>query len=204
AVVAVLQSDKVQVDQLQKGNRIEIESQLLTGADAISGRIDYELTVPANATISLRSSTGPLTVEHLRGDITLQGADAPVEVRSSGGGHVHVDTMRGPVTLTDVHYAHVEITSISGDVHLNSVTGPLVQVSVNNGRIYYDGDFGLGGDYDFTTHTGDIEAIVPADASVDFNARSIHGQVQSEMSLVPNEHPRFTPEAGRSFFGTVG
>jgi DUF4097 and DUF4098 domain-containing protein YvlB len=203
-VVAVLQSDKVQVDQLQKGNRIEIESQLLPGGDERSGRVDYELTIPPNATISLRSSTGPLLLERLHGDITLQGASGTVEVRNSGGGHVHVDTMSGPVTLTEVHNAHVEITSISGDIHLNSVTGQLVQVKSGNGKIYYDGDFGSGGDYDFTTHTGDIEAIVDAGASADFNARSVHGQVQSELPLVPNEHPRFTPEVGRSFFGTVG
>src|SRR5262249_42961693 len=123
---------------------------------------------------------------------------------NTGGGHVHVDTLTGPITLTEVRGAHIEITSISGDVHLNSVTGPFVQVSSNKGKIYYDGDFGSGGDYNFTTHTGDIEAVVPAGSSADFNARSVQGQAQSELSLVPNEHPRFTPEAGRSFFGTIG
>lgn len=203
-VVAVLQSSKVQVDHLQKGNRIEIESQLLQGADNQSGRVDYELTVPPNATVSLRSSTGSLVVERLRGDLSLESASAPVDIRNAGGGHVHVKTMSGPITLTDVRGAHIEITSITGDVHLNSVTGPLVQVNSGSGKIYYDGDFGSGGDYNFTTHTGDIEALMPASASADFNAHSMQGQVQSDVSLVPNEHPRFPVEAGRSFFGTVG
>jgi DUF4097 and DUF4098 domain-containing protein YvlB len=112
--------------------------------------------------------------------------------------------MSGPITLTDVRGAHVEITSITGDVHLNSVNGPLVQVNSGSGKIYYDGDFGSGGDYNFTTHTGDIEALVPVGASADFNAHSMQGQVQSDVSLVPNEHPRFPVEVGRSFFGTVG
>jgi DUF4097 and DUF4098 domain-containing protein YvlB len=203
-VVAVLQSDKVQVDQLQKGNRIEIESQLLPGADDKSGRVDYELTVPPTATISLRSSTGPLSVERMHGDLSLNGADAAVDVRNSGGHHVHVDTMTGPVTLTDVRDAHIEISSLSGDVHMNSVTGPYVQVSSGSGKIYYDGDFGSGGDYTFSTHTGDIEAWVPPGASADFNARSMQGQVQSDVALVPNEHPRFPIDSARTFFGTVG
>jgi len=205
SVIAIVQ-DKAQVDHLQKGNRIEIETQLLKDADKQTGRVDYELTVPPNASVSLHSSTGPLVVEHLRGDITLEGAEAPIEVRNSGGGgnHVHVKTMSGPVTLNDVRNAHVEITSISGDVHLTSVTGELVQVNSGSGKIFYDGDFGMGGDYDFSTHTGDIEALVPAGASADFNAHSMQGQVQSDVSLVQNEHPRFPVEAGRSFFGTVG
>jgi len=205
SVIAIAQ-DKAQVDHLQKGNRIEIETQLLKDADKQTGRVDYELMVPPNASVSLRSSTGPLTVEHLRGDITLEGAEAPIEVRNSGGGgnHVHVKTMSGPVTLNEVRNAHIEITSISGDVHLTSVTGELVQVNSGSGKIFYDGDFGMGGDYDFSTHTGDIEALVPAGASADFNAHSMQGQVQSDVSLLQNEHPRFPVEAGRSFFGTVG
>ena len=203
-VVAVLQSDKVQVDQLQKGNRVEIESQLLKGADNQSGRVDYELTVPPNTSVSLRSSTGPLSVEHVHGDITLEGTGAAVDVRGSGGGHVHVNTMSGPVTLTEVNGAHVEISSISGDVHLKSVTGPFVQVNSASGKIVYDGDFGSGGNYTFSTHTGDIEAWVPPGASADFNARSMQGSVQSDVSLVPNEHPKFPVDAARTFFGTVG
>jgi DUF4097 and DUF4098 domain-containing protein YvlB len=203
-VVAVLQSDKVKVDHLQKGNRIEIESQLSKGADKQSGRVDYELTVPPNATVSLHSSSGPLAVERLRGDLSLEGAEASVDVRNSGGGHIHVNTMTGPVTLTDVRGAHIEITSLSGDVRLNGVTGPFVQVSSGSGKVYYDGDFGSGGDYTFTTHTGDIEAWVPPGASADFNARSMKGDVQSDISLAPNEHPRFPVDAARTFFGTVG
>ena len=201
-VVAVHQS-KVEVDHLQKANRIEIESQMLPGADNQSGRVDYELTVPPNATVSLRSSTGPLTVERLHGDLTLEGADASIEVRNAGGGHVHINTMKGPITLTEVHDAHIEIASISGDVHLNSVSGRFVQVKSGSGRIFYDGDFGSDGDYTFTTHTGDIEALVAASASADFNARSVQGQVQSELPLVPNERPKF-PASTKSFAGTVG
>jgi DUF4097 and DUF4098 domain-containing protein YvlB len=205
SVVATIQ-DKAHIEHLQKGNRIEIEAVIGKDADKQSGRVDFELTVPPTATVNLRSSTGPLLVEHMRGDLTLEGAEAAVDVHESGGGgnHVHVKTMNGPITLTNVRNAHVEITSISGDVHLSSVTGPYVQVNSGSGKIFYDGDFGMGGDYDFSTHTGDIEALVPATASADFNAHSLQGQVQSDVSLVPNEPPRFPVEAGRSFFGTVG
>ena len=109
--------------------------------------------------------------------------------------------MRGPITLTDVRNGHVEIASISGDVHLKSVTGPLVQANSGSGKIFYDGDFGSGGDYKFTTHTGDIEAIVPADVSADFRAHSVLGRVQHDFPLKP-KHSRFSEEVGRSFVGT--
>ena len=111
--------------------------------------------------------------------------------------------MRGSITLTDVRSGHVELASISGDVHLKSVTGPLVQASSGSGKIFYDGDFGSGGDYEFTTHTGDIEALVPADVSADFKAHSVLGRVRHDFPLQA-QHSRSSVEAGRSFFGTAG
>ena len=202
-VTATLKSDKVEVDNLQNGNRVEIASHLLQGANQQNGQVDYELLIPPDATLNLRSSTGPLSAERLQGDLTLEGTDAVVNVRSVNNGHVHVRTMRGPITLTDVRNGHVEIASISGDVHLKSVTGPLVQANSGSGKIFYDGDFGSGGDYKFTTHTGDIEALAPADVSADFSAHSVLGRVQNDFPLQP-KHSRFSFEAGRSFFGTVG
>jgi len=202
-VTATLQSDKAEVDTQQRGNRIDIASHVLPGADSQTGRIDYELLIPPDTTLSLRSSTGPLSVERVQGDLTLEGADAIVDVHNVSNGHVHVRTMQGPVTLTDVRNGHVEISSISGDVTLKSVTGTLVQANSGSGQIFYDGDFGSGGDYKFTTHTGDITAVVPADASADFSAHSMTGKVQKDFPLEPR-HNRFSFEEGRAFFGTVG
>jgi len=203
-VVAVLKSDKAEVDSSQKGNRIAIESRPLQGADQQTARVDFELTVPPDAAVNLRSSSGPLSAEGLHGDLTFEGATAPVDVRHVSGGHVHVKTMSGTVTLTDIHGGHIEITSISGEVHLTSVTGPLVQVNSGSGKISYDGDFGSGGDYLFTTHTGDIDALVPAATSADFSAHSVLGKVHDDLPLKPREHGRMSWAAGSSFVGTVG
>jgi DUF4097 and DUF4098 domain-containing protein YvlB len=202
-VRALIQSDRAEVDSQQRGNRIEVISHTLQGADQETGRIDYEVLVPPDATLSLRSSTGPLSAERLQGDLSLEGTDAVVDIRNVSNGHVHVTTMRGPVTLTDVSNGHVEISSISGDVTMKSVTGPLIRANSGSGRIFYDGDFGSGGDYKFTTHTGDIMAIVPANVSADFSAHSMLGKVQNDFPLEPR-HSRFSFEEGRAFFGTVG
>jgi len=202
-VTATIKSASVEVDQQQSGNRIEIASHLLQGADQQNGQVDYEVLIPPDATLNLHSSTGPLSAERLQGDLTLEGTDAVVNVRNVANGHVHVRTMRGPITLTDVRNGHVEIASISGDVHLKSVSGPLVQANSGSGKIFYDGDFSSGGDYRFTTHTGDIEALAPSEVSADFSAHSVLGRVQNDFKLQP-KHSRFSVEEGRSFFGTVG
>jgi DUF4097 and DUF4098 domain-containing protein YvlB len=203
SVTAILNSDKVELDQSRSGSRIAITSHLLPGADATTGRVDYEILVPADATVSLRSATGTLHAEKLHGDLILEGNTATVEVRNLSRGHVHIKTLNGPVTLTNVSDGHVEITSVSGEVALNSVTGPLVHVNSNSGKIIYDGDFGEGGEYSLMTHTGDIEATAPAYASFTVLASSTQGKVVNDFPLEP-AHSSLVSKAGSAFSGTMG
>ena len=203
-VNAVLSSDKVEIDSTQTGNRVEIQSHLLPGADAETGRVDYEILVPADASISLHSSTGPLRAERLHGDMTLEGAAALVDVRDVSDAHVHVKTLNGPVTLTNVIEGHVEVDSLSGAITLNRVTGPLVQVISTSGGINYTGDFGDSGEYRLTSHSGDIEATVPETTSADVSARSVRGEVHDDIPLQPKRHTSFVVKEGSAFVGTMG
>ena len=202
-VTATTYSDKVEVDQAQNGNRVDVQSHLLAGATVDNARVDYEVLVPADASIDLESSTGPLHAERLHGDVEAEGANAPIDVRDISNSHVHVKTMSGTVTLSNIRDGHVEIDSVSGDVLLNSVTGPLVRVSSTTGRIQYDGDFGYAGEYRFNSHSGNIDATIPADASVDVKAQSVRGQVQNDVPLQPKVHTSFLVREGSSFAGTI-
>ena len=201
-VTALLHSDKVELDQSKSHNRVDIVSHLLAGADQNTGIVEYEVQVPPEASVTLHSENGRVHAEKLRGDVTVSGAEGPIEVLDCGGGHVHVRTLNGSVSLSNVH-GHIEIMSMGGDVMMNEVTGTLVAVNSNSGKIRYAGDFGDEGEYDFTSHTGDIEAIAPALASIDVLARSDQGRVDSDFSLEP-KHTPFYAKGGSAFAGTLG
>ena len=201
---AVLSSDRVEVDNALVGNRVEVQSHLLPGADAQSGRVDYEILAPADASITLHSSTGSLRAEKLHGDVSLEGAAATVDVRDITNAHVHIKTLNGPVTLTNVQDGHVEIDSLSGNVTLRSVNGPLIQVVSTSGGISYVGDFGDHGDYRFTSHSGDIDAVVPGSTSADVSARSVRGEVHDDIPLQPKQHTSFVLKEGVALWGTMG
>jgi DUF4097 and DUF4098 domain-containing protein YvlB len=201
---ALLHSDKVEVDNNQNGNRIDVQSHLLSGADSESGRVDYQILVPADASVTLHSSTGTLHAEKLHGDVTLEGAGATVDVRDISNAHVHVKTLNGAVTITNVQEGHVEVDSLSGLVTLDHVTGPLVQVISTSGSINYAGDFGDGGEYRLTSHSGNIEAVVNDSTSAEVSARSVNGEVRDDIPLQPKTHSWFDIQAGRAFMGTMG
>jgi DUF4097 and DUF4098 domain-containing protein YvlB len=203
-VNAILHSDKVEVDNSQTGNRVDIQSHLLAGADADSGRVDYEVLIPADASITLHSSNGSLHAEKRNGDVTLEGPGSEVDVRDISDAHVHVKTMNGAVNLANIQNGHVEVDSLSGEVTLTGVTGPLVQVVSTSGRINYIGDFGNSGEYRLTSHSGDIEATIPEWTSADVSARSVRGEVHDDIPLQPKTHTWFPVDKGRAFAGTMG
>jgi len=203
-VNAFLHSDKVEVDNNQSGNRVDIQSHLLAGADTESGRVDYEILVPADASITLHSSTGTLRAEKLHGDVSFEGPAATVDIRDISDAHVHVKTMNGSVNLDNIQNGHVEVDSLSGEVTLKGVNGPLVQVVSTSGKINYIGDFGKSGEYRLTSHSGDIEATIPEWTSADVSARSVRGEVHDDIPLQPKAHSYFALDKGRAFAGTVG
>ena len=202
-VTAILHSDKVEIDQAQSRNRVDLVSHLLAGADANSGIVEYEVQVPQEASLTLHSDNGRIHVEKLHGDVAMEGSNAAMEVIDCADGHVHIKTLNGPVSLTNVHNGHVEVMSMGGDVVLMGVSGPLVNVNSNSGKIQYTGDFAGEGEYDFTSHTGDIEAIAPAYASIDVLAHSNQGRVDSDFSLEP-KHTPFYAKGGSALVGTIG
>jgi DUF4097 and DUF4098 domain-containing protein YvlB len=201
-VNAVLHSNQIEIDHTQSGSRVDILTHLLSEANADTGRVDYEVSVPADASVTLRSSTGVLHAEGLHGDVSLEGSQASVEVRDISDAHVHVRTLNGSVALTNIRNGHVEVTSVGGDVVLNAVNGPLVQVNSTSGKIRYEGDFADSGEYMLTSHSGDIEASAPNDASIDVTARSVSGKVENDFLLEP-KHTPFVVKAGSAFAGTM-
>lgn len=192
-VNAILHSDKVELDQSGNRNRISLVSHLLQGSDETSGVVEYLLQVPPDANVIIQSGTGAIHAEKLHGDLSMEGTDGAMEVLDCGDGHLRVRTLNGPVTLTNVRNGQIEVWSMGGDVVMNSVSGSSVQVNSNSGKIEYNGDFGAEGDYRFTSHTGNIEAVAPAYASIDVLARSTNGLVQSDFSLEPKHAPFFAP-----------
>lgn len=202
AITAILHSDKVELDQSKSHNRVDIISHLLPGADRTSGIVEYEIVVPPDANLTLHSDNGRMHAEKLHGDVTVADNDGPIEVIDCAGGHVHVRTLNGAVSLNNVH-GHVEIMSVGGDVLMNGVTGTLVAVNSNSGKIEYEGDFSGEGEYAFTSHTGNIEAVAPAYASIEVLARSTNGLVQSDFSLEP-KHAPFLVRGSNYLSGTIG
>lgn len=203
SVTATLHSANVEIDPTQSANRVELRTHQLQphlGPDQV--RVDYEVTVPPDVAVTLRSANGPISVQNSQADVTIEGDTASVDVHDGGNGHVHVRTLSGPIRLTNITNGHVEITSVSGAVDLNHVSGPHIELNTTNGKITFNGDCAGDGVYAFSNHNADIDVTLPASASVDILARSVKGSVQNDFPFQAKQHTTFASAEQRSYAGT--
>lgn len=198
-VTATPQSAKVRVDGSQSGNRVEVRTRWEGQVGPEEGVVEYEVQVPQDASVTVRAGSGPVLVEKLRGDVTLEGDSASIEVRDMSRAHLQIKTIDGAITVQNVN-GHIEVTSVGGEVHLRNVNGPKVTVNTTRGSIHYTGSFGEGGQYRLFNHTGNIEVILPASASVDISAHSATGSVENTYPFKPKEQGA-EAAASRKFSG---
>ena len=202
-MVALLHSGKIEVDATRRGNRLELRTHFLQTAGPADGRVDYQLRIPADTALNLRSTTGPISVQGINSDMTLEGDAADVSVRQVHGGHIHVHTLSGPIHLQNMDRGDIEVVSVSGPVTMDHADGRMVSVNTTDGNISYSGDFGDSGEYSLANHSGDIEVSLPATASVDITATSTKGAVTNDFPFRPKAHNSVPLTQGKSFAGTA-
>ncbi|MBZ5505515.1 MAG: DUF4097 domain-containing protein [Acidobacteriia bacterium] len=205
-VTYVTHSEKIEVDQNASGNkeRVELRTHVLPNEkpSADEAKVDYDVTVPAGISVNVSTTSAPITVDGLKGDIGLSSETGQITLHNVVKSHVRVRSMTAGVTLTDVTLSRVDLQSAGGAILLNNVTGQRVTAGTTSGNIEYRGDCSGGGDYLLTTHSGAIDVTLPPTASVDLTARSTNGPVENAFPLQEKSHNSFVPRQGRSFAGT--
>ena len=90
----------------------------------------------------------------------------------------------------------MEVMSMGGDVFLNRSFRPAGKRQLQQRQNPIRGDFGGEGEYDFTSHTGDIEAIAPAYASIDVSGPLESGPSRERLLPRAETHVPSTAKAG--------
>lgn len=152
---------------------------------------DVELMVPRDASVHVQTGDGSISIVGVAsvyartqtGDIDVEKATRSVEAVSFSGGVAVRDSI-GRITLKsvggDIDASNLnpdsaddsfEASTISGGVNLVEVTYPQINVRTINGNLNLNGPLVHGGQYSFSTTTGDVTLAMPADASFRLNAR---------------------------------
>lgn len=202
-VVGTHASDKVEVDTEQMGNRIEVITHLLSeNVNPADLKADYEITVPEESDLQIRTDSGSVAVERVFGDMTFDTVAANVQLQEVAD-YLVVKTIGGSL-LCRRCAGRIEVNSISGNVQLEQTESSNVRVQTSSGNIYFDGSFHPGGLYSLRNYSGLLEVRFSENDSFDLSATSMYGKVENEANLKPPAHSSRPPGSrfSKSLFGT--
>lgn len=198
---------KVEVDIEQAGDRIDISSSALTDStEPHDSEANFQLTVPEQTELQLKTQTGLILVEQVSGDMKLQSFAGDVHLKEVSG-YIIVRTSGGSLVCT-LCSGKLEFTSISGHAQILQPSLTNVNLMTTTGNITYDGDFMRTGIYTMNSGKGLVEVRFSGNDSFDLKAETIQGTVDNQAAeyMKPDTHlaHHYKSKFTSSLFGTVG
>ncbi|HEY0378805.1 MAG TPA: DUF4097 family beta strand repeat-containing protein [Pyrinomonadaceae bacterium] len=183
---------------------LQISDKEETEDESCLGAYDVELEVPRGATVYVKTQEGDIEVEGVA-EAHLETSDGRIEAThvskvvdaASLGGNVTLEDVSGRANLTSLNGVievrgvrsldgsdFLKVKTVSGDILLDEIGPARVEANTISGELRLTGPLARGGTYDFSTTTGDVTIMMPAESSFKVNARiSEHGELVTEFPL---------------------
>jgi len=149
-------------------------------------RVDYEVSLPHDSSVELRSNSGNVEVEGIRGQMDFDVMNASILVRGTSGA-VTVKSLGGRVEVQQSE-GTIHVTTVSGEILLEDVNSQSLNAATTTGNLFYVGDFLPAGKYEFSSQEGSISIRCPPQASVEWNAKSVRGGIESNLPIESKRH----------------
>ena len=200
-------AEKVAVEVEQVGDRIDISASAMgSTSEPQELQADFQLSVPEQTELQLKTQTGLIYVEQVTGDMKLESVAGDVHLKEVSG-YIIVKTTGGSLVCT-LCSGKLEFTSISGNAQVLQPALTNVNLMTTSGNILYDGDFIRTGIYTMKSGRGLVEVRFSGNDSFDLNARTNLGTVDNQAAafLKPDTHTHHSTASryAHSLFGTVG
>jgi DUF4097 and DUF4098 domain-containing protein YvlB len=206
-VAATQTSNKIGVVAEQAEDRIDVNASILDpSAPANELEANFQITVPEETELQIRTQTGLVYVEQVMGDMTLQSVAGDIHLKEVSG-YIVVRTTAGSLICTQCA-GKLNFSSISGNAQVIQPGLSNVTLFTMSGNILFDGDFIRTGIYSMKSGKGTVEVHFSGNDSFDLNAQTATGTVdnQAEAYLKPDSHGvrRMASRFTKGLFGTVG
>lgn len=194
--------EAVQIDVVESPNRVEVRTEYPRRTRNVSVSVDFTVTMPENASATVRTVSGDLRVasvngevrlESVSGDVVATGVRRLVQAKSVSGdidvsdvsaeSEVTLSTVSGDLTVRTVKARALDVGTVSGDARLSSVETSRANIRSVSGGIEYTGALQRNGRYEMNSHSGDVRLSVTSDTGFDLDATTFSGNVRSDIPL---------------------
>lgn len=145
------------------------------------GGVDFEVTVPAEAEVEVRTSNGSIGVTSVIGSARLVTSNGAIELQG-GAGTAYLATSNGRVSVAD-RVGDLTVRTSNGEIRLERVRGG-VDGETSNGWVHYAGHPEGVGPHRLRTSNGSVVLRVPRGLSIAVRATVSNGSITSNLALV--------------------
>jgi len=174
--------------------------------------------VPQGCTLDVSTVSADIGVEGVEGTIRLDSVSGDIESEGKPKG-VEVNTVSGEIELS-VQTERVSANSVSGDIRVEDSRGELDLETVSgdcwaagdkfervrfksvSGDLHFDGGLDKNGSYAFTTHSGEVELVLPGGIDAAFEVNTFSGDIHNVFGEDGRRRSKHGPGEELSF--TVG
>jgi len=196
----------------QDGNSIHIEK-----VTARNVSIDYEITVPADATIRSHSGSGNETIEGTHGNVDVTTGSGDVKLSrltgeihlQTGSGNVRALEIAGPVRggagsgdieVNEIASGDIDLRTGSGNVSVRGIQGGL-RAETGSGDITAEG--AQAGAWEIRTGSGNVHVRLPQNAAFDADISTSSGTLDLNVPITTTVQGR-VQEARKHIVGKAG
>jgi hypothetical protein len=170
--------------------------------------VDFTVIVPEGASVEMRSVSGNVKVNGVKGVVRAQSVSGNV-VASNAPRVEYARTVSGDVELTGVSMdSDMTAQSISGSVHASGLKARALDISTVSGEVSlrdakcerlnarsvsggidYNGSLTKNGRYDVSSHSGSVRFTLTSGTGFELNTTSFSGSLRSEFPLTLGGQP---------------
>ena len=161
--------------------------------------LEYEITVPAHASldisgtyteIAIEGTRGSVSATTVQGGVTLRGGDGVISLKSVEGavsvqdatGRIEVNGVNKGLILRNVN-GDIAAETVNGSIELDGIESSDVDAETVNGGVTYVGSIRDRGRYRFGSHNGSITIAIPERSNATVAAVSYQGTFSSRFEL---------------------
>jgi hypothetical protein len=138
----------------------------------------------------VRGIEGSVTIRNLSGDLTLENIHGHVDASSANGeitaigldGVVKLKTGGRDLTIRESSGA-MDLETVSGDIDLLGLSSESLSVRTTSGEIDFVGRLMSGGEYQFRSHSGDVNLQLEEPLNIEVEVLAYEGAFESDFPI---------------------
>jgi hypothetical protein len=217
-------ADNTRVLIEERSGRVEVKAWSPRGPSRVA--VDFDVVVPASATVELKSLSGDIAVtgvkggvsaDSMSGDITanslagtssLRTVSGNVVVNSSAGsGDFSANSISGDVTAKGLKARFVTFGSVSGNVAMQNASCERATVKSVSGNVEIGGALPKSARYELKSHSGDVRVVVDGKTGFEVDVTTWSGAIVNDFGIknaapqASREVPGFQQKTLQGVFG---